>query len=184
MTIKVDNHVAIETEFRKRTPKSAELMQRSAHSMPGGLTRGFGFHWPYPAVMERGEGCYLWDVDGNRYIDLASNGLALIHGHAFRPVIDALAAQLPHSWAWLGTSLPQIEFAEALCRRLANFERVLLHQLRHGERHAGGETRTQVYRAAVDFEIARRLPRLLQRSGGGPGGQRGNRRAYAAGGIQ
>jgi len=125
VTIKVDNHVAVETEFRKRTPKSAELMQRSAQSMPGGLTRGFGFHLPYPAVMERGQGCYLWDVDGNRYIDLASNGLALIHGHAFRPVIDALAAQLPHSWAWLGTSLPQIEFAEALCRRLANFERVL-----------------------------------------------------------
>ena len=125
MAIKVDNHVAIETEFRKRTPRSARLIERSAHSMPGGLTRGFGFHWPYPAVMERGEGCYLWDVDGNRYIDLISNGLALIHGHAFAPVVNALAAQLPHSWAWLGTSLPQIEFAEALCRRLANFERVL-----------------------------------------------------------
>jgi glutamate-1-semialdehyde 2,1-aminomutase len=125
VTIKVDNHVAIETEFRKRTPTSARLIERSAHSMPGGLTRGFGFHWPYPAVMERGEGCYLWDVDGNRYVDLISNGLALIHGHAFAPVVDALAAQLPHSWAWLGTSVPQIEFAEALCRRLANFERVL-----------------------------------------------------------
>jgi glutamate-1-semialdehyde 2,1-aminomutase len=125
VTIKVDHHVVIETEFRKRTAKSADLMQRSGHSMPGGLTRGFGFHWPYPAVMARGEGCYLWDVDGNRYIDLVSNGLALIHGHAFRPVIEALAAQLPDSWAWLGTSLPQIEFAEALCRRLENFERVL-----------------------------------------------------------
>jgi glutamate-1-semialdehyde 2,1-aminomutase len=125
VAIKVDNHVAIETEFRKRTPRSARLIERSANSMPGGLTRGFGFHWPYPAVMERGEGCYLWDVDGNRYIDLISNGLALIHGHAFAPVVNALAAQLPHSWAWLGTSLPQIEFAEALCRRLANFERVL-----------------------------------------------------------
>ncbi len=125
MTIKVDNHVVIETEFRKRTPKSATLLERSAHSMPGGLTRGFGFHWPYPVVMERGQGCYLWDVDGNRYIDLISNGLALIHGHAFAPVVNALAAQLPHSWAWLGTSVPQIEFAEALCRRLANFERVL-----------------------------------------------------------
>jgi glutamate-1-semialdehyde 2,1-aminomutase len=125
VTIKVDNHVAIETEYRKRTPTSAELMQRSAHCMPGGLTRGFGFHWPYPPVLERGEGCYLWDVDGNRYIDLVSNGLALIHGHAFRPVIDALAARLPHAWAWLGTSPPQIEFAEMLCRRLANFERVL-----------------------------------------------------------
>jgi glutamate-1-semialdehyde 2,1-aminomutase len=125
VTIKVDNRIAIETEFRKRTPRSAELMRRAANSMPGGMTRGFGFHWPYPAVMEKGEGCYLWDVDGNRYVDLASNGLALIHGHAFPPVVEALANRLPDGWAWLGASLPQIEFAEALCARVANFERVI-----------------------------------------------------------
>jgi glutamate-1-semialdehyde 2,1-aminomutase len=117
---------AIEAEFRRRTPKSAKLVERSARVMPGGVTRGFGFHLPYPAVMQRGEACYLWDVDGNRYVDLVSNGLSLIHGHAFQPVIEALTAKLPSSWAWVGTSIPQIEFAEALCERLPTFERVLL----------------------------------------------------------
>ena len=126
MVTAIDKKAAIETEFRRRTPKSAELVERSARVMPGGVTRGFGFHLPYPAVMQRGEGCYLWDVDGNRYVDLVSCGFALIHGHAFRPVIDALAARLPDSWAWVGTSVPQIEFAEALCARLPTLERVLL----------------------------------------------------------
>jgi glutamate-1-semialdehyde 2,1-aminomutase len=122
----ISKQAAIETEFRRRTPKSAQLVERSARVMPGGVTRGFGFHLPYPAVMERGEACYLWDVDGNRYVDLVSNGFALIHGHAFQPVIEALAARLPNSWAWVGTSVPQIEFVEALCERLPTFERVLL----------------------------------------------------------
>ena len=76
--------------------------------------------------MDHGEGCYLWDVDGNRYVDLVSNGLAMIHGHAFGPVIQALADRLPKSWGWVGASLPQIEFAETLCQRLDTFERVLL----------------------------------------------------------
>jgi glutamate-1-semialdehyde 2,1-aminomutase len=122
----VEKYAAIEAEFTNRTPKSAHLIQRSAQFMPGGVTRGFGYHAPYPAVMDRGEGCYLWDVDGNRYVDLVSNGLALIHGHAFKPVTDTLGARLPKSWAWVGTSIPQIEFAETLCRRLPTFERVLL----------------------------------------------------------
>jgi glutamate-1-semialdehyde 2,1-aminomutase len=119
-------HTAIEETFRARTPRAAQLMTRAARVMPGGFTRGHGFHLPYPAVMDRGEGCYLWDVDGNRYVDLVSNGLALIHGHAFRPVIQALANRLPKSWGWVGASLPQIEFAETLCHRLDTFERVLM----------------------------------------------------------
>jgi glutamate-1-semialdehyde 2,1-aminomutase len=119
-------YLAIEETFRARTSRSAQLMKRAAEVMPGGFTRGHGFHLPYPAVMDHGEGCYLWDVDGNRYVDLVSNGLALIHGHAFKPVIEALAARLPKSWGWVGASLPQIEFAEALCHRLETFERVLL----------------------------------------------------------
>lgn len=124
-TSMVGNLTAIEAKFRERTPKSAALIERSSKVMPGGVTRGFGFHFPYPAVMERGEGCHLWDVDGNQYIDLINNGLALIHGHAFKPVVDALTAQLPQGWAWLGTSQPQIEFAEAICKRIPTCERVL-----------------------------------------------------------
>lgn len=119
-------HTAIEEIFRARTPRAAQLMTRAARVMPGGLTRGHGFHLPYPTVMDHGEGCYLWDVDGNRYVDLVSNGLALIHGHAFKPVIQALSERLPMSWGWVGASLPQIEFAETLCLRLDTFERVLL----------------------------------------------------------
>ena len=115
----------IEETYRARTPKSAELVSRANRSLPGGVTRGFGYYKPYQAVMERGEGAFLWDVDGNRYVDLVYNGLSLIHGHAYPPVARAIAEVLPLGWAWLSTTRPQIEFAEILCRRIQAFERVL-----------------------------------------------------------
>jgi glutamate-1-semialdehyde 2,1-aminomutase len=116
---------SIEETYRARTRQSAALLDRARHSMPGGLTRNFGYHPPYPVIHKRGHGPWLWDVDGNRYVDLNYNGLSLIHGHAYEPVADALRRATPDGWAWLGTSLPQIEFAETLCRRIGIFERVL-----------------------------------------------------------
>jgi glutamate-1-semialdehyde 2,1-aminomutase len=115
----------IEETYRAKTRKSAEWMERGGRSLPGGVTRNFGYHRPYPVVMDRGQGAFLWDVDGNRYIDLNYNGLSLIHGHAYPPVVAALTARLPEGWAWLGTSRYQIEYAETLCRRIKIFERVL-----------------------------------------------------------
>lgn len=115
----------IEETYRAKTWKSAEWMERAGRSLPGGVTRNFGYHRPYPVVMDRGQGAFLWDVDGNRYIDLNYNGLSLIHGHAYPPVVAALTARLPEGWAWLGTSRYQIEYAETLSRRIEIFERVL-----------------------------------------------------------
>jgi glutamate-1-semialdehyde 2,1-aminomutase len=115
----------IEETFLAKTRKSAELIERAARSLPGGVTRNFGYHRPYPVVMDRGKGAFLWDVDGNRYVDLVYNGLSLIHGHAYPPVADAIAGRLPKGWAWLGTSRSQIDFAETLCNRIKIFEHVL-----------------------------------------------------------
>lgn len=118
-------HSSIEEVYRTKTPKSAALAARAARILPGGVTRGFGYYSPYQAIMERGQGAFLWDVDGNRYVDLVYNGLALIHGHAYPPVAEAISAWLPRGWAWLSSSLPQIEFAETLCDRIEIFEQVL-----------------------------------------------------------
>jgi glutamate-1-semialdehyde 2,1-aminomutase len=121
----VADRKAIEDTYRARTQKSAELVKRGARTLPGAVTRGFGSYQPYQAVMERGEGAFLWDIDGNRYVDLIYNGLSLIHGHAYPPVVRAIQDWLPRGWAWLSTSLPQIEFAEVLCHRIKTFEKVL-----------------------------------------------------------
>ncbi|MGH9761489.1 MAG: aspartate aminotransferase family protein, partial [Blastocatellia bacterium] len=61
---------SIEETYAAKTCKSSELMEHAARSLPGGVTRNFGYHRPYPVVMERGKGAFLWDVDRNRYVDL------------------------------------------------------------------------------------------------------------------
>ena len=115
---------AIHEEYLRLTPGSAKLMERAASSMPRGLTRTLSWFAPYPVVFERGRGATLVDVDGNRYIDLFSNGMSLMHGHAYGPIEDALRAALPRGTAWPGTSDAQVEFAELLCRRVPAAERV------------------------------------------------------------
>jgi glutamate-1-semialdehyde 2,1-aminomutase len=115
---------AIQQEYERLTPVSAQMMERAARSMPRGLTRTLSWFAPYPIVFERGRGATLYDVDGNRYVDLFSNGLSLMHGHAYGPIEDALRPALARGSAWPGTSEAQIAFAELLCARVPGAEQV------------------------------------------------------------
>lgn len=124
LTVSTDARASLEQLYRSRTPRSAEAMARARRYMVRGLTRGWGYHRPYPLVAKRGEGPYLIDLDDNRYVDLANNGLSLIHGHAFPPVVEALRAAAGRGSGWLVGSEEQIEFAQLLCERIAAFERV------------------------------------------------------------
>jgi glutamate-1-semialdehyde 2,1-aminomutase len=110
--------------YLDRTTRSAALMGRAREVKPAGSTRTFGYFDPYPLVFERGEGCHLWDVDGHRYIDFTYNGLSLIHGHAFPPILEALQRAIPRGTAWPGASIDQIEYAELLSERIPSAEQV------------------------------------------------------------
>jgi glutamate-1-semialdehyde 2,1-aminomutase len=114
----------IEAIYRSRTPGSAELMARAANCMPAGNTRSLSWFAPYPVVFESGSGAELVDVDGNRYLDFMINGLSLVHGHAYPPVMDALGRAMERGTAWPGASDAQIEFAELLCGRVESGDQV------------------------------------------------------------
>jgi glutamate-1-semialdehyde 2,1-aminomutase len=115
---------AIEQQYRRLTPASARMMERAARSMPRGLTRTLSWFAPYPLVFDHGRGARLADVDGNSYIDMFSNGLSLMHGHAYAPIERALRTALLRGTAWPGASDAQIEFAELLCERVPGAEQV------------------------------------------------------------
>jgi glutamate-1-semialdehyde 2,1-aminomutase len=122
--VSADESTAVEREYTRRTPASARLMQRASACMPHGVTRTLSWFAPYPVVFDRGSGAQLYDVDGNRYVDLFSNGLSLMHGHAYGPIEEALSGALPRGTAWPGTSDAQVAFAELLCRRVPGAEQV------------------------------------------------------------
>jgi glutamate-1-semialdehyde 2,1-aminomutase len=109
---------SIEQEYLRRTPGSARLMERASASMPRGLTRTLSWFGPYPVAFDHGHGARLVDLDGNSYVDLFSNGLSLMHGHAYRPIEEALRKTLTRGTAWPGSSDVQVEFAELLCARV------------------------------------------------------------------
>ena len=124
LTLKPDARASVEQRYRARTPRSAEAMERARRYMVRGLTRGWGYHRPYPLVAKHGEGPFLIDLDDNRYVDLANNGLSLIHGHAFPPVVEALRSAAGRGSGFLVPSEEQICFAQMLCERIDAFERV------------------------------------------------------------
>ena len=122
--VTADARAQLEALYRSRTPRSAAATEQARRYMVRGLTRGWGYHRPYTLVADHGEGPYLFDLDGNRYVDLANNGLSLIHGHAFPPVVAALQRAAERGSGWLVASEDQIEFARQLCERIAVYERV------------------------------------------------------------
>ena len=122
--VSADEPTAIAQEYLRRTPVSARVMRRAATSMPWGVTRTLSWFPPYPVVFEHGSGAHLYDVDGHRYVDLFSNGMSLMHGHAYGPIEAALDSALARGTAWPGASEAQIAYAELLCERIPGADQV------------------------------------------------------------
>ncbi len=102
---------------------------RAQRVIPGGVdspVRAFRAVGGEPFFTARGEGAYLYDTDGHRYIDWVQSWGALIHGHAHPSVVEAVqrAAALGTSY---GTPTPgEVELAEAICERVDSVEQVRL----------------------------------------------------------
>ncbi len=85
-----------------KTDRSAELFRRAVDVMPGGVSspvRAFRGVGGDPLFIARGEGPYLIDADGNRYVDYVMSWGPLVLGHAHPAIVEAIREQ-----AALGTS--------------------------------------------------------------------------------
>jgi len=105
-------------------PGSRDLFARARKVMPGGNTRTTVYIDPFPIYAARGEGCRVWDVDGNVYYDCINNFTAMIHGYAQPEAVAAVADQLPLGTAFGAPTLSEIELAELLVDRLPSVEHV------------------------------------------------------------
>jgi len=101
-------------------PASAALFDRARAVVPGGVNspvRAFRAVGGTPRFMVRGEGSYLFDADGRRYVDLVCSWGPLIVGHAHPAVVEAVTAAA----AWgtsFGTPTPgEVELAELIVER-------------------------------------------------------------------
>ncbi|MER8849655.1 aspartate aminotransferase family protein [Mesorhizobium australicum] len=104
--------------------KSAALFERAKSVLPGGCSRNTILRKPHPIYVERGQGCYVYDVEGVRRTDFANNIASLIHGHAHPAIVAAVSEQLQKGTAFtLGTEV-EIDYAEYIRSRNPAFERI------------------------------------------------------------
>jgi glutamate-1-semialdehyde 2,1-aminomutase len=60
--------------FDKKCWKSKEMINVAKELIPGGVQHNLAFNHPFPLVIEKAQGCYLYDIDGNRYYDFLQAG--------------------------------------------------------------------------------------------------------------
>ena len=104
--------------------RSAELFREAQQVLAGGVSRNTLLRSPHPFYVESGSGCRVTDIDGVERVDFANNMAALIHGHAYPPIVEALTAQLKRGTAFTLATEIEVEFARRLCDRSPSFEKI------------------------------------------------------------
>lgn len=109
--------------------RSHAVFEQAKRLMPGGVNspaRAFGGVGGEPIVVERGEGAYLWDVDGNRYIDYVGSWGPLIFGHAHPQVVAAIEEAARRGTSFGAPTAAENELAELIIDAVPSIEKVRL----------------------------------------------------------
>jgi glutamate-1-semialdehyde 2,1-aminomutase len=112
-----------------RSDRSAALFERARALMPGGVSspvRAFGAVGGTPRFFARGAGPHLWDVDGNRYVDLVCSWGPLIAGHAHPAVVEAVRAAAGRGTSFGAPTEAEVELAGEVARRVPPVEMLRL----------------------------------------------------------
>ncbi|HUR11076.1 MAG TPA: glutamate-1-semialdehyde 2,1-aminomutase [Flavitalea sp.] len=104
---------------------SKQLFERAQNSIPGGVNspvRAFKSVGGTPVFMERAEGAYLFDADGNRYIDYINSWGPMIMGHGYQPVVDAIRKKISEALSFGAPTRLEIEIAELIKSMAPNID--------------------------------------------------------------
>jgi glutamate-1-semialdehyde 2,1-aminomutase len=96
---------------------SQKLFSRAQQSIPGGVNspvRAFKSVGGTPVFMQKAKGAYLFDADGNKYIDYINSWGPMILGHAYEPVVEAIKERVMLSTSFGAPTELEIEIAELI----------------------------------------------------------------------
>lgn len=105
--------------------RSASSFAKAKSFFPGGVNspvRAFKSVGGDPFIVDRGEGAYLIDVDGNRYVDFINSWGPLVLGHAYPSVVEALATQAARGTSFGACHELEAELGEAVRRLFPSLE--------------------------------------------------------------
>ena len=115
------------SSFRSSYATSRTLFARAEKSIPGGVNspvRAFRSVGGEPIFIHRGEGAYLYDVDGNTYVDFIGSWGPLLFGHCYPAVIEALETVLSQGTSFGAPTEREVEMAELICEMVPSVESV------------------------------------------------------------
>lgn len=109
------------------TKTSESLFARAQHSIPGGVNspvRAFKSVGGNPLFIEKAQGAYLFDADGNTYIDYINSWGPMILGHAYEPVVKAIQEKATLSTSFGAPTKLEIEIAELIKSMVPNIDMI------------------------------------------------------------
>ncbi|MBX7166347.1 MAG: aminotransferase class III-fold pyridoxal phosphate-dependent enzyme [Pirellulales bacterium] len=112
----------IVAEYRRLTPRSAELAAKARQLLPSGITHDSRFLQPYPIYVARAAGSRKWDVDGREYVDYTGGHGALLFGHNHPTIVAAIERQLPLGTHYGAGHEQEIVWAEWVHRLMPSCE--------------------------------------------------------------
>ena len=104
--------------------KSKELFEEAKKYLVGGVNSPVRYFKPYPFFVEKAKDCYLFDVDGNRYIDYCLAYGPMVLGHANEKIIEAVKKQLELGSAYGCPTEKEIILAKEVVKRVPCAEMV------------------------------------------------------------
>jgi glutamate-1-semialdehyde 2,1-aminomutase len=105
--------------------QSQTLFQRANQSIPGGVNspvRAFRSVGGTPIFMDKAEGAYLYDADGNQYIDFINSWGPMIMGHGFAPVVEAIRKRAAEAISFGAPTEMEIRMAELVKKMAPNVD--------------------------------------------------------------
>ncbi|MCI0680987.1 MAG: glutamate-1-semialdehyde 2,1-aminomutase [Gemmataceae bacterium] len=109
--------------------RSAAAFARACQAIPGGVNspaRAFGGVGGEPIFIDRGEGAFLIDIDGNRYLDYVGSWGPLILGHCHPRVVDAVNRAMANGASFGAPTEAETELAELIGQLMPSLEMVRL----------------------------------------------------------
>jgi glutamate-1-semialdehyde 2,1-aminomutase len=115
----------LSSDVSRITQRSDELFSRAQQHIPGGVNspvRAFKSVGGTPVFIKKAKGAYLYDEDGNGYIDYINSWGPMIMGHAYEPVVEAIRERAADSTSFGAPTELEIQMAELIKSMVSNVD--------------------------------------------------------------
>jgi len=112
------------SKYASARPKTKAAHEKASQHLPGGNTRTVLYHGPFPIRVERGEGAYIHDADGHRYLNLLGEYTAGVFGHSHPAIRHAIAQAVEGGLNFGAHNLNEARLGELITSRFPAIESV------------------------------------------------------------